>query len=94
VSEPLTFEGDRLTLNAAVRGRVRVELQDAEGQPIPGHGIDDADPLAGDALDHPVTWRGLGDVSALAGQPIRLHFALQDADVYAFQFATTTPPTH
>ena len=46
----------------------------------------DADEVIGDTIDRPVTWNGSSDVSALAGQPVRLRFVLNDADVYAFQF--------
>jgi len=40
----------------------------------------------GNELDRRVTWKAGSDVRALAGKPLRLRFALQDADVFAFQF--------
>ena len=40
----------------------------------------------GDALDRVVGWKGNGDVSSLAGKPIRLRFVLSDADLYALRF--------
>ena len=33
-----------------------------------------------------VTWKGRADVRALAGQAVRLRFALSDADLYSLQF--------
>ena len=35
---------------------------------------------------HIVTWGGKADVSGLAGRPIRLHFKMRSAKLYAFQF--------
>ena len=43
--------------------------------------------MFGDLIDGPVTWNGGGDVSGLAGRPVRLRFALMDADLYAFKFS-------
>ncbi|MFA6547159.1 MAG: hypothetical protein WCS99_22270, partial [Limisphaerales bacterium] len=68
-------------------GSVRVEIQDANGKPLPGFALNDCPPLFGDTIERIVTWTGGGDVRALAGQPVRLRFELKDADVYAFQIA-------
>jgi hypothetical protein len=89
VTRPLTFTGKRLLVNFAssAAGDLRVEIQDAAGRPLSGFSLDDCPPLFGDALERPVTWKGGGDVSTLAGKPIRVRFALRDADLYAIQFA-------
>ena len=42
--------------------------------------------IFGDTIERTVTWKNGGDVSALAGKPVRLRFVLKDADLYAFQF--------
>jgi hypothetical protein len=87
VTAPLTFEGDRLTLNAATAaaGEVRVEIQRLDGAPHPGFSLAESVPFYGDALDHPMRWQGGADVGALAGRTVRLRFNLRDADLYAFQ---------
>jgi hypothetical protein len=87
ITKPLVFAGAELRLNVSTSaaGAVRVELQDAAGAALPGHTLADADELYGDDLDRPVTWRGTGDLSQLAGRPVRLRFALKDADVFAFR---------
>jgi hypothetical protein len=41
----------------------------------------------GGAPARTVAWRGKGDVSALAGKPVRLRFAMRDAKLHAFQFS-------
>jgi hypothetical protein len=92
VTKPLTFDGDRLTLNAATSaaGSVRVELQAADGEPIEGFTLDDCPPIYGDSLRHVVKWKGGADVNDLAGEPIRLRIELKDADVFSFQFIPAT----
>jgi hypothetical protein len=84
----LTFAGKTLRLNVSTSaaGSVRVELQNAQGKPIPGFAADDCDVIYGDELDRMVKWRGKSDVSRLAGKPVRMVITLSDADVYAFQF--------
>ena len=88
VTKPLTHSGSRLTLNVSTSGAgsVRVGLQAADGSPIEGFSLEDCDEVIGDELARTVTWNGVSDVSRLNGTPVRLRFALADADVYAVQF--------
>ena len=89
ITRPFTFEGGVLSLNVSTSaaGSVRVEIQDGDGKALKGHTLRDCDEIYGDSLDRMVTWRkGLADVSALAGKPVRLRFALSDADLYSLQF--------
>lgn len=86
ISRPLVFSGSRLHLNfsTSAAGSLRVEIQDAQGRAVPGFALEDAWPLVGDAIDHPVQWLGSPDLSALTGRPVRLRFVLREADVFAF----------
>jgi len=88
VTRPLTFAGDELVLNFATSaaGAIRVEVQEPDGRPIPGLGLDDAEPTIGNEIERPARWHGGGDLAALAGRPVRLRFALQDARLYALRF--------
>jgi hypothetical protein len=88
VTKPIVFSGKTLMLNFATSaaGSVRVELQDAQGTPLPGHTLDDCDELFGDTLDRAVSWKESTDLSAVSGQTIRVRFVLRDADLFAFQF--------
>ncbi len=88
VTRPLIFAGSRLSLNVACRGGARVELQDVGGKPLPGFALGDCTPITGDLVEHPVAWRSGAEVRTLAGRPIRVRFALQDADLYSMQFAS------
>ncbi len=88
VTRPLRFTGKELALNytTSAGGSVRVEIQDASGKPIPGFSLADSRPHIGDAIEQPVSWKTGGDVSALAGQPVRLRFVMQDAGLFALRF--------
>ncbi len=87
LTRPLLFEGTQLRLNASTSaaGMVRVEIQDEQGRVQAGFAATDMEPWYGDALDVPVRWRG-GDLSPLAGRPVRLRFLLQDADLFSLRF--------
>lgn len=88
VTKPITFKGDRLVVNHVTRpkGNVRIEIQNAEGKPIPGFTLDDCSPIQGDKIEHEVAWKGDAKLGTLAGKSVRLKFHLQDADVYSFRF--------
>ena len=88
VTKPIRFSGAELRLNFAtsIVGRVRLEIQEPDGRPIPGFSLAESDAMFGDTLERAVTWRRSADVSRLAGRAVRLRFVLKDADVYAFQF--------
>jgi hypothetical protein len=90
VTKPLTFTGNKLLLNFATSaaGDVRVEIQDAAGNPLPGYTLADARELIGNEIERAYTWKQGQDVSTLAGKPIRLRFVLRDADLFAFRFAS------
>lgn len=88
VTKPITFDGNKLTLNfsTSAAGSVRVELEDPQGQPIPGFALADCQEVFGDEIQRTVSWKDNPDLAKLAGRPVRLRFALRDADLYAFQF--------
>jgi hypothetical protein len=88
ISRPVTFQGNRLTLNFATSGagRIRVELQDAAGNAFPGFALADCQELFGDTLDRAVVWNDNPDVSSLAGKPIRIRVVMREADLFALQF--------
>jgi hypothetical protein len=94
ITKPLTFSGDRLTMNFATSaaGDIRVEIQDAAGKPLPGFALEDCPPVFGDAIERSITWKSGGDVGQLAGKAVRLRFVLRDADLYSFRFAEKISP--
>ena len=88
ITKAFTFKGTKLALNFATSaaGTLRVEIQDVDGNALPGFTLEECSPLFGDTIERIVTWKNGRNVSLLVGVPVRLRFALQDADVYAFQF--------
>jgi hypothetical protein len=85
---PLVFKGSRLRLNIDTGsfGTAFVELQTADGKPIPGFTLADCEEIGGNFIDQCVYWKGKTDASALAGRPVRMLIKLTRAKLYAFQF--------
>jgi len=94
VTRPLRFAGKELAINysTSAAGSARVEIQDAYGQAIEGFSLEEAEEIFGDEVERVVGWQKGSDVSALAGRPVRLRFALRDADLYSFRFFTASAP--
>ncbi len=85
---PLRFEGRSLHINFATSaaGSIRVQLEDWGGIAIPGFALNDCDEIIGNSLDRTVSWKGSQDVTALAGELIRMRFHLCEADLFSFKF--------
>jgi hypothetical protein len=89
VTKPLKFDGSQLVLNYSTSavGSIKVEIQDGSGKALPGHGISDSEEIYGDEIEHAVAWGTGGDLGYLRGQPVRLRFAMKDADLYSIRFS-------
>jgi hypothetical protein len=99
VTTPVTVSGRHLYLNARsyygyrweagleLGGTVRAALLDGDGREIDGFGLAACEPFYGDAVRHPVSWEGGGDLSRLQGQRVALRLAVNRATVYAYRFA-------
>ncbi len=84
-TRPLKFSGQHLFVNAAApQGELRVEVLDAQGKVIAPFTKENCVPLAADQTQAEVKWRGVTDLSKLAGQPVRLRFHLRNGSLYAF----------
>ena len=94
LTHPLIFSGGSLSVNAETSafGSFQVEIQDADGQPVPGFTLDECEPIFCDSLDYTVRWKSsAGDLRPLEGRPARLRFLLRDADLYSFRFVPFRP---
>lgn len=87
-TKPFTFKGRALVLNYATSaaGSISIEVQDGGGKPLPGFELANAVEMYGDDLDRKAAWKGNPDLGSLAGKPVRLHFAMKDADLYSIRF--------
>ena len=88
ITPPLIFKGKSLSMNFATSafGSLRVEIQDADGKPIPGFTLADSIELYGDTVARNALWKDNPDLGALAGKPVRLRFVMKDADLYSIKF--------
>ena len=91
ITKPLKFSGTELRINYSTSavGAVRVEIQDTDGNPVPGFTLADCREHFGDELERIVSWKSGTNLSELSGKPVRLRFVLNDADLYSFLFAGT-----
>ena len=87
-TRPVVFSGAELELNYATSaaGSLRVEIRDEGGKPIPGYTLRESVDILGNRIAGRATWKHGTDVSALAGQPVRLRFVMGDADLYSLRF--------
>ena len=87
-TRPFTFSGSRLSINfsTSAAGGVKFELQTEAGDPIPGFTLAEAVEQIGNEIDRTVTWKSTSKLSSLAGEPVRLHCLVKDADLYSLQF--------
>ena len=87
-TEKLSFDGKFFFVNADVKGKgaqLKVELLDADGNPIPGFTKRDCLVMRGaDKTKQLITWKGKQDLGELKGSTIRAKFYLTRGDLYAF----------
>ncbi len=91
VTRPVQFHGDSLKLNFKTRekGRIRVELQHADGTPIEGFRLADSEPLAGDEIEGGVRWNSERKLSELNKTPVRIRFEVVNGDLFSYRFHDT-----
>ena len=83
-TEPVTFDGSHLFVNASAR-RVAVEVLDRDGRPVDGFAVADCEALADvNSTRVEVRWRGGVSIGKLAGREVRLRFHVADGDLYSF----------
>lgn len=87
VTKPFVVEGASLALNysTSAAGGIRVEVQTAAGEPIPGYTLEECPVIVGDSIERAVRWATRDDLAALRGQAVRLRFVLKDADLFALR---------
>ncbi|MBI4559214.1 MAG: hypothetical protein HY706_16640 [Candidatus Hydrogenedentes bacterium] len=89
LTKPMDVAGDTLQLNAAAqKGRIRVEVQDAEGRVIRGLSLRNCRPVHGDRIAQRVRWGPHSRLpEKLRGRPMRLRFEIKNAELYGFQLS-------
>jgi hypothetical protein len=89
ITKPFRFTGKNLVLNysSSVAGWIKVEIHDATGKVLPGYALEECAEIFGDEIKRVVSWKNGSDLSALSQKPVRLRFAMKDADLYALRFS-------
>ena len=84
-TRPVQFKGKHLFVNVdAPQGSLKVEILDKNGKAIAPFSADQCVPVCADGTLQAVAWKGGGDLSALAGQPVKFRFHLTNGKLYAF----------
>lgn len=90
ITKPFRYTGDQLEINFSTSGagRLRIELQDAEGKPLPGFALEDCPPIYGDRIDQIVQWGESANLKEHAGKPVRMRVVMNEADLFAIKFGS------
>lgn len=87
ITKPCTFSGTQLFVNLrAPSGRLRVELQDVSGKPLPGFHLADCESVTGDGIRLPVGWGTRPLPVAPREEGIRIRFVIERGSLYGFEF--------
>lgn len=92
LTKPLRCPGGRLHVNAKTSsgGCVKIAVRDGngerDGQWLDGWGYGENVPFAGDSTDQEVAWTTEASFGVLKDRSIRLHFWLEEAELYSFWF--------
>lgn len=77
------WDARALTVNADVRGELRVALCDESGKFLRGFSFADAEPVRGDRVAHPVRWKNAAPAS-LRTRQVQIIFQITDGTVFSF----------
>ncbi len=84
-TRPVRFTGQHLFVNVdSAAGELRVEVLDQAGKVIAPFSRRNCIPVRANRTLEAVRWRKGGDLSSLAGQPVKFRFYLKNARLYAF----------
>ena len=79
-----------INFSTSAAGSIGVEIQEANGKPVPGFALQDCPEIFGDEIERTVVWKKNAAISKLAGKAVRLRFVLKDADLYSFCFGNSS----
>jgi len=88
VTKSLPVNGTSLFVNAnAKTGTLQAELLDADTDTvIPGYSLAKSVAIKTDSVRARLQWKGVTDLSALAGRSVKIRFSVRNADLYSFWF--------
>jgi hypothetical protein len=84
-TRPVVFSGRRFFVNvSAPGGKLLAQITGIDGKPIAPFTFENCESVSGDTTIGQMSWKGGGDLSALAGKPVRFEFKLTQGKLYAF----------
>jgi len=84
-TRPLKFKGTHLFVNVkAPAGELRAEILDSDFRVIEPFTRERCRPVSDDTTLREITWKGVKDLSAVAGKPVRIRFHLRNGSLYSF----------
>ena len=76
-----------LKFRTSAVGSIRVAILDRDGRPLDGFGLKQCPEIYGDEIARTVSWgNGGGGLAKLKVKAVRLHFMMEDADLFPIQF--------
>jgi hypothetical protein len=84
-TRPVSFSGKYLFVNIdAPKGELRVEILDEKNNVIAPFTRENCIPITVDKTFRAVVWKGVENLSALSGKPIKFRFYLKNGKLYSF----------
>ena len=84
-TRPVVFSGKHLFVNVdAPDGELLAQVTGVDGKPVAPFTFENCEGVRGDTTIGQMKWSGGGDLSALAGRPVRFEFKLKQGKLYAF----------
>ncbi|MCL5096478.1 MAG: hypothetical protein M1608_02880, partial [Candidatus Omnitrophica bacterium] len=79
--------GNKIRINAIVppSGYIQVSVAVNDGEPVADRSFEDMDPIVGDNLAFPITWKGQAELNH-GGKPLTLRFRLRQAKLFGIEF--------
>jgi len=84
-TRPVRFSGKHLFVNADVDGgQLQAEILDEQGDVVNPFSLANCIPVTADKTLQQISWKGVEDLSELAGKPVRFRFSLSRGSLYSF----------
>lgn len=85
ITRPVTFKGKYLFVNADCKaGELKVEITDLKNRVISPFSLSRCETVSGDSTIQKISWKGIEDISQLAGKAVRFRFQLKNGKLYSF----------
>jgi hypothetical protein len=79
----IRLDAGKMTINAEIRGELRLRVLDQQGEPIAGFRENEIDAVRGNSTAHLVKTRA--ELTELKGRPIQFEFSLRNGELFGFE---------